>query len=130
MIAGALFTKSSHPLLTRYRPHFRGLDLVLSFVTVAELRFGAYSDGWGQERIAALEDRFRRVSGIAMPDNDLVEQQARLRTACKRAGHALHDKIHEADRWIAATAIRYGLPLVSDDAIFVGVPGLSLRREP
>jgi hypothetical protein len=31
------------------------------------------------------------------------------------------------DRWIAATALRLGDPLVSDDRIFEGVPGLVLE---
>jgi predicted nucleic acid-binding protein len=32
-----------------------------------------------------------------------------------------------ADRWIAATALRLGVPLVSNDGIFRGVPGLELE---
>ena len=32
-----------------------------------------------------------------------------------------------ADRWIAATAIRLGIPLVSNDTIFKAVPGLTLE---
>jgi predicted nucleic acid-binding protein len=31
------------------------------------------------------------------------------------------------DRWIAATAIRLGIPLVFNDNIFRGVPGLELE---
>ena len=31
-----------------------------------------------------------------------------------------------ADRWIAATAIRLGIPLVSNDGIFRGAPGIEL----
>jgi len=49
-----------------------------------------------------------------------------LRFECERLGHALGQKLHEADRWIAATAIAGGLDLVSDDKVFVGTPGLSL----
>jgi predicted nucleic acid-binding protein len=44
------------------------------------------------------------------------------------AGHRnLAQKVHDADRWIAATAVRLGLPLVSNDGIFVDVPGLKLE---
>ena len=31
---------------------------------------------------------------------------------------------HDADRWVAATAIRLGISLVSNDRIFEGTPGL------
>ena len=34
---------------------------------------------------------------------------------------------HDADRWIAATALRLGVPLVSNDQIFKNVPGLVLE---
>jgi hypothetical protein len=51
---------------------------------------------------------------------------AQLRADCARAGHALGDKLHDGDRWIASAAIRLGLPLVSHDALFKGAPGLQL----
>jgi len=51
---------------------------------------------------------------------------AELRARCEQAGHALGQKAHEADRWIAATAIRLGVELVSDDAVFRDVPGLTV----
>jgi predicted nucleic acid-binding protein len=46
---------------------------------------------------------------------------------CQRIGHALSQRAHDADRWIAATAVRLGIPLVSNDGIFRGVPGLQLE---
>ena len=52
---------------------------------------------------------------------------ADLRVACERAGHALGQRDHDADRWIAATALRHGIPLVSNDRIFEGNPGLVLK---
>ena len=49
---------------------------------------------------------------------------AELRATCERAALGLGQKEHEADRWVAATALRLSLDLVSADKIFVGVPGL------
>jgi hypothetical protein len=46
------------------------------------------------------------------------------------AGHALGQKIHEADRWIAASAIRLGVELVSDDSVFTDVPALTVLSRP
>jgi predicted nucleic acid-binding protein len=37
------------------------------------------------------------------------------------------ERAHTADRWIAATAIRLGVPLVSNDKIFREVPNLDLE---
>lgn len=39
-------------------------------------------------------------------------------------------RVHDGDRWIAATAIRLGLPLVSDDRIFHGAPCVQLVTAP
>jgi predicted nucleic acid-binding protein len=58
---------------------------------------------------------------------ELVLVHAQLRVDCRMAGHALADQAHNADRWIAATAIRLGLPLLSNDGIFRGVSGLELE---
>ena len=43
------------------------------------------------------------------------------------AGHALAQRPHDADCWIAATAVRLGVPLVSHDSVFRNVPGLTLE---
>lgn len=61
---------------------------------------------------------------------ELILVCARLRADCERIGHALAQREHNADRWIAATALRLGLPVVSNDGIFAGVPGLDLETAP
>ena len=61
---------------------------------------------------------------------ELVLVCAQLRADCEAIGHALGQREHNADRWIAATAIRLGVPLVSNDAIFRGVPGIGLEAAP
>lgn len=58
---------------------------------------------------------------------DLVRTHVELRVACERIGHALGQRDHDADRWIAATALRLGVPLVSNDRIFEAAPGLVLE---
>ena len=50
-----------------------------------------------------------------------------LRVACQRVSHALCQREHDADRWIAATALRLGVPLVSNDLNFENTPGLVLE---
>jgi len=115
-------------LLSRYDEYLRGKSFVLSFATVSELRYGSLKGGLGPKRIAQMEEWFRQVAAIVMPDNDLVNICATLRYECQKQAHALSEKIHDSDRWIASTAIRYDVPLVSDDKIFRDVPGLTLLQ--
>lgn len=97
-----------------------------SFVTITELRFGALRAGWGELRRRGLERDVAQLV-VVQPDDQLMRTCAELRALCERAGHGLGHKIHEADRWIAATAIRLGVDLVSDDAVFRNVPDLAVR---
>jgi tRNA(fMet)-specific endonuclease VapC len=117
-------------ILSRYDVHLRGKSLILSFASVAELRFGALSGNWGSTRRKRMEDWFSEVATIVMPDNDLVTICARLRDKCRHQGHALNQKIHDSDRWIASTAIRHGIPLISDDKVFQQAPDLVLVQQP
>ncbi|MEK8069657.1 PIN domain-containing protein [Rhodococcoides navarretei] len=55
-----------------------------------------------------------------------MDAYASLTAACRRVGHALHDKIHTGDRWIAACAISKEVPLLSLDGIYAGAPDLAL----
>lgn len=113
-------------LAGRYEPLIVGRPAFISFQTAAELRYGAMLRSWGDARLLKLEARIAAAE-VVHTGPDLIEVYARLRVACQRAGHGLSQREHDADRWIAATAIRLGLPLVSNDTIFEGVPGLVLE---
>lgn len=130
MIASAILLGPRRPwamdLLERYGSHLRGVSVVLSFTTVSELRYGSLKGNFGAARVARMEEWFRNVASVVMPDNDLVNTCANLRHECQRRALALHEKIHESDRWIAATALRHNLPLISDDKVFRETPGLHL----
>jgi len=73
-----------------------------------------------------LETRITQAE-VVHSGPELVLVYAQLRFDCERIGHALSQREHDADRWIAATALRLGIPLVSNDGIFVNVPGLDLE---
>jgi predicted nucleic acid-binding protein len=91
-----------------------------------EIRFGALVRNWGHRRLPELEDKLSRVE-MVHSGPELVIVHAQLRAGCRAIGHALHQQDHNADRWIAATAIRLGVPLVSNDGIFHKVPRLTLE---
>ncbi len=112
-------------LANAYRPLLEGRPFIVSFVTAAEVRFGARHAGWGAPRLRRLEQRLGRAR-IVWPGPELIEVYADLRSSCMRDGHALGQKIHEADRWVVATALWLGLPLVAHDRIFRNVTGLDL----
>ena len=74
---------------------------------------------WGGQLKAATK--------LASWAHGFVLVYAQLRADCEARGHALAQRAHTADRWIAATAIRLGVPLVSNDKIFREVPNLALE---
>jgi predicted nucleic acid-binding protein len=100
---------------------------VVSFVTVTELRYGALRAGWGDLRRRQLERSVADLD-VIQTSEVLIDRCASLRAAQSRAGHALAQKIHEADRWVAATAVALNLELVAGDGIFENVAGLDVHR--
>lgn len=98
------------PLAAMYQPIILGRPAFISFQTAAELRYGALRRNWGASRMRKLEARIAKAETVHSGP-ELVLVYARLR----------------ADRWIVATAIRLAIPLVSNDGIFRGVPGLMLE---
>jgi predicted nucleic acid-binding protein len=114
-----------HRLVLDYRPVLEGRPAIISFITVAEMRFGSRIAGWGTSRLQRLDHELGRAR-IVWPGHDLLDEYVKLRTWCVKNGHGLGHKEHEADRWIAATAIRLGVPLVAHDAIFAGTKNLQL----
>lgn len=118
--------RRTRSLVEAYRPLLAGRTYVISFQTVAEVRFGARQSGWGPERITRLDRHIGRAE-VVWPGPALLSAYVDLRVACWQAGHALGQREHDADRWIAATAVHLGIPLVSHDGIFVATPGLLLE---
>jgi predicted nucleic acid-binding protein len=116
------------PLLPLYDRHLIGARMVISAQTVAEARYGALKAGWREKRLAQLERLVRRGQVVA-PDDRTVWAFAQLRFRCRLDGHPLHQKQHVGDLWIAATAVRWQLPLVAHDGVFDGCPDLDLRTE-
>ena len=82
-----------------------------------QMRYGVLKAGWGELRRRGLERDLTRFI-IVQPDDELIKVCATLRADCEKAGHPLGQKIHEADRWIAATARGLGVELISDDVVF------------
>jgi predicted nucleic acid-binding protein len=116
------------PLASRYAKHLVGRRLAVSPQTVAEARYGALKGGWGAARLDKLHQLLSRARVLPV-DIDTINAVADLRNRCRVLGHPLHQKHHNADLWVAATAIRWRIPLVAHDAVFRDCPDLDLRAE-
>lgn len=129
-VFGATLTTSvgNSAIVAAYGKYLSGKKLVISFQTVAELRFGALKANWGQVRRERLEDRLKMSVSIP-PHDELVRAWAVLRHDCRSQGHGLGNNSHTGDLWIAATAVVLDLPLVSNDAVFKDAPGIRLLTE-
>ncbi len=113
-----------HPAAEAYLDLLHGHDLVISFMTRAELRLGAGKANWGPRRLAALEDHLMSY-GICFPDERLCDLWAEVMLDSMREGHAIDPQ----DAWIAATARYLDAPLVTNNTKhFRYVRGLKLPR--
>ncbi|GAT03622.1 PIN domain-containing protein [Mycolicibacterium fortuitum] len=118
--------RGSDPLTSGWKDALADRRVIISFQTRAEFFAGARQRGWGTPRVNRLQEIMARTPTIHS-DNDVVDAYVNLSAECRELGHALHEKIHTADRWIAACAIAKGLELFSGDAIFQGVPNLNVH---
>ena len=109
-----------------YRPHLDGVQPVISFQTLAELRDWALKSGWGARRKQSLRD-FLRPIVVIHSDERICTLWAEVTQAARTSGRP----IGTADAWIAATALALRCPLVTHNtADFAGVPSLKLISEP
>lgn len=91
-----------------YAPLLAGHRLAVSFVTVAELFEWANIRNWGERRRQNLAVSLNTYLVIPV-DIDLCHVWGALRAEQQQQGTPIH--IHDA--WIAATARRYTLPIVT-----------------
>lgn len=100
-------------------------ELFVSVVTEGELRVGvlAATDVAIRERRLATLTTVLRLEPVPI-DGPVVEAWARLRLALRDAGR----RMPVNDSWIAATAMSLGVPIVTQDADYDGVPGLQVIR--
>jgi tRNA(fMet)-specific endonuclease VapC len=113
-VASWLLDPRPSPHAEEARRVIGGRSRVVSFVTVTELRYGSLHAGWGELRRRQLERSLGDLD-VIQTDEALIDRCAVLRAVQSRVGHALAQKIHEADRWVAATAMALGLELAAGD---------------
>ncbi len=109
----------------RWREQLLGVSVAISGQTRAEALAGLLLSNWGGNKLQDSRWQLDRTATIPL-DEAVIQKYAELKSECQKIGHALGQKVHAADRWIAATAAAHGLPLLSGDGLFAGVPGLQL----
>lgn len=101
------FFKNS-PVAQLYRQHLVGKLLIISFMTLAEVRLGMLQARWGAGRIASMETHLKQFV-LYVSNKDLCDVWARVVYSERVKGRV----ISAQDAWIAATAIQNGVPLVT-----------------
>ena len=108
--------KKQDALRAQYEPHMQGQILALSFQTVAELWSWAEENNWGARHREGLERFIQRFLVIPY-ELELAKTWAQLSTHRKRIGR----RLEAGDAWIAATAVRFRIPLLTHDRDHVGL---------
>ena len=120
-VVSFLFKNDSRAQL--YLPLMRNRDLLVSFMTEAELEQWILLAKWGVERVR----RFRIfMTGFAsVPSSrDLILQWAEVMVAARANGR----RIEAADAWIAATTLLYNATLITHNPKhYLGVPNLGVH---
>ncbi len=94
----------------QYVEIIRGSELVLSFMTLAEMRQGALNANWGQRKRDLLQEYLDDFS-VLHSDSLLCSTWAEVRNESGRKGRHMSSP----DAWIAATALVLSAPLVTNN---------------
>lgn len=107
-----------------YRVHLTGQTLFVSFMTVAELYRWPFEKNWGESKKLGLVE-FLKNFAVLPYDEALAWSWAELvGSTCRGRPMSV------ADSWIAATALRHKLPVVTHNRKhFENVPGLTIITE-
>ena len=95
-----------------YGPALQGSQAVISFMTVAEMRFGMLNRQWGEARQQALLSFLGKHFVRHGATERVCEAWAELAWDAKQQGR----KLGTADAWIAATAVGLNVPLMTHNA--------------
>jgi tRNA(fMet)-specific endonuclease VapC len=94
----------------------------LSFVTVAEVYYGARKAGWCQVRIREINQELERY-GVLYPTFKICREYGDIKAQCILKGCPIAD----TDYWIAACALHYKVPLVTNNwKHFKNIEGLEI----
>ncbi len=121
----AIYLATNRPIVASYQRHLEGSVLALSFASAAELLLTARRAARPERTLEYWRERLPYYV-VLFPDLEMCDLWARITVDCYRRGRPRQDN----DLWIAATALRYELPLVTHNRRdFEDVPGLTVISE-
>ncbi len=105
-----------------YRAHIAGRLLGISFMTLAELDRWPLERDWGHGRKLELAQYLTKYTVLPV-SRELCAQWAEVAFAARRNGRP----IQTADAWIAASALHYQVPLITNNRDdYSSIDGLAL----
>lgn len=113
---------NGHTQAEFFRPYLSNKTLAVSFMTVAQLYYGAYHRGWGSKQLTNLENHLKNY--VVLPyDYELCIKWASVRYDTENSRLS----IEHADCWIAACALRHDCALATNNGRhFKHIKGLAL----
>lgn len=120
-----IYIAKGHPLAVRARFGQHTLhDLVMSTITLGELRFGAEKSQAREHSLATIERLTQVIPACALP-LAAAEHYGKIRAILQKQGQPIGNN----DLWLAAHALAEGWTLVSNNTReFIRVPGLKLEN--
>ena len=101
---------NGHPQAQFFTPYFNNKTLAISFMSVAQLYYGAYHADWGASRLLKLENHLKNY--VVLPyDNSVCLKWAEIRKELEKDGNT----IEQGDCWIAASALKYDCALATNN---------------
>lgn len=98
----------------------RSVNAYLPSIVVGELFYGAFKSARVAQNLARVQ-KFLPSAVELVCDHDTGEHYGRIKNSLRAAGSPIPDN----DLWIAAIALQHGLALISRDAHFDAVSGLT-----
>lgn len=112
-----------------WRALVTGRTVVIATQTRAELLAWPLLRDLGERRRSRLMKQLDATPTIPV-DEPVIQRFARLTADSRARGDALGQKQHTAERWVAATALAHGAPLLVADSIYSNDPDLELLWSP
>jgi predicted nucleic acid-binding protein len=117
-VVSFLFKNDSRAQL--YIPLLRDRNLLVSFMTEAELEQWILLAKWGADRVRRFQQFMKGFASVPS-SRDLILRWADVMVRARANGR----RMEAADAWIAATALLYGAALVTHNPTdYLGVPNL------
>jgi predicted nucleic acid-binding protein len=112
--------KGSQKWAPVFRPLLEGKEIAIAFATAAELLLTSRRSADPARNISYWQEQFKLLQ-ILTPDLETCVVWASVTARLKNSGLTRQDN----DLWVAACAVRHGLPLITNNKKdFTGIPEL------